>query len=305
MRGLDLRNRLDPRLLDSAPALDIEGHARRIVELVAAGRLDEADLHIAAHAELAREEGTMADRRDAAAWATMRAILDGRQADARAGSELVRQLGAKASDPNAEERYWQQRFWVVLEWGTEEERFELLDHCRRRAYWQQDVRWRSSLVLLLARMGRVDEAAREFDETAPRVLSARVRDAEWLDMSTNLAEAAALLGDARRATTVNRAVSWPKSGTVTVGQAQVCKGSIARFQALLATTTIRWAEADMEFGAAVDAHRRTHAQPLLARTLAEWGRSLAGRDDARSRQCLEESAALAAELQLADLLPHP
>ncbi|MDQ3979437.1 MAG: hypothetical protein M3314_07805 [Actinomycetota bacterium] len=299
------RARLDVSRLDAGPALDFEGPARKIVELIAGGRIHKAAQHITAHADLAREEGSMADRRDAAAWATMRALLDGRQADARAANELVRQLGAQAHDPNADERYWQQRFWVVLEWGSEEERFELLDHCRKRAYWQQDISWRSALVLLLARMGRVDEAAREFDETASRVLPGRPHDAEWLDMTTNLAEAAALLNDARRATTLNRAVDWPQTGMVVVGQAQVCKGSIARFHALIASTTIRWAEADKAFAVATETHRRAGAQPLLARTLREWGRSLAGRDDVRSRECLEESAALATGLQLVELLPSP
>lgn len=244
----------------------------------------------------------MADRRDAAAWATMRALLDGRQADARSGNELVRQLGAQANDPNGDERYWRQRFWVVLEWGSEEERFDLLDHCRRRAYWQQDIGWRSALVLLLARMGRTDEAAREFDETAPRILRGRAHDAEWVDMTTNLAEAAAVLNDPRRATMVNRAVDWPKAGMVVAGRAQVCKGSIARYHALLATTTIRWAEADSGFSTAAEAHRRAAAQPLLARTLREWGRSLTGRDDLRSRDCLAESTALATRLELVELL---
>ena len=292
----------DPSLLETPAPLDLDGHGQRIVDLVAAGRVSEADVHIAVHADLATVEGTAADRRDAAAWVTMRAILDGRQADARNGSELVRSLGEQAGDPDALERYWQQRFWILLEWGTEEERFELLDHCRRRAYWQQDIGWRSALVLLLARMGRDEEAAREFDETAPRVLGSRIRDARWQDMTTNLAEAAAVLRDPRRATTVNRAVDWPRSGMAVVGPAHVCKGSFARFQALLSTATGRWAEADRAFGAAADAHRRAGARPLLARTLREWGHSLSGRDDARSRDCLRESSALASELQLVELL---
>ena len=287
----------------AAPALDIRGHADKVVELVGAGRIHEADLHIAAHARLAEAGGTIADRLDAAAWAAMRALLDGRQEDARRGSELVRQLGEQAGDLAAAQRYWRQRFWLVLEWGSEEERFELLDLCRQRAYWQQDLAWRSALVLLLVRMGRADEAVRELDETVRRVLNSRVHDAEWTDMATNLAEAAALLSDPRRATAVNRAVDWTKNEMVVIGRADVCKGSTARFQALLSAATGRWAEADRAFSAATDTHRRAGAQPLLARTLREWGRSLTGRDDLRARSFLQESTVLATELQLVELLP--
>jgi hypothetical protein len=137
----------------------------------------------------------------------------------------------------------------------------------------------------------------------PGVLKSRVHDAEWTDMATNLAEAAALLSDPRRATAVNRAVDWTKNEMVVIGRADVCKGSTARFQALLSAATGRWAEADRAFSAATDTHRRAGAQPLLARTLREWGRSLTGRDDLRARSFLQESTVLATELQLVELLP--
>jgi hypothetical protein len=84
----------------------------------------------------------------------------------------------------------------------------------------------------------------------------------------------------------------------------VCSSDlIARYHALLATTTGQWLESDKAFAAAVEAHRRAGAHPLLARTLREWGRSLSGRDNSRARDCLEESAHLATQLQLVELLP--
>jgi hypothetical protein len=272
----------------------------RIVDLVAKGNIPEADALIATHAAFAAEHGTLEDRRDGARWAALRALLHGDQAEAREASALVLALGREAEDPEADLRHWSQHAWIVLEWGNERERDELLDHCRQQAYRNDDLRWRSMLALVLARLGRVDEAGREFDATAERTLKTAQRDVTWTDITTNLAETAAYLGDPRRASQLNRVVAWPATGMVLTGEADACKGSIARYRALLAATTGRWAEADNQFKVAADAHRRMGAELLLARTLQEWGRTLIGRDDTLARHYLEESADLARQLELAD-----
>ena len=216
--------------------LDLSGHAGRVLELVGLGRLDQADLHIAAHASLAAEAGTAADRIDAASWATMRALADGRQADARAGSEQLLGLARESGDPAAWGRYLASRYRIVLEWGSEEEQDELLDHCRARAYWFDELRWRGALALLLARLGKSDEAAREFDITTTRLLAAGRGAEGWLEVTTDVAETAAVLGDAERASVAMRSFGWPANGTVVVGRADVCKGPITRYRALVAAT---------------------------------------------------------------------
>ena len=279
-----------------APAggpLDVAGHARRIVELVRLGRLHETDLHIAAHAFLAGETGTPADRCDAAAWAAMRALADGRETDARAAAGQVLALGREAGDPDAWTRHLIVRYRIVLEWGSEEERDELLEHCRARAYWFDELSWRGALTLLLARLGKAGEAAREFDITASRCLAAATRTEEWLDVSTDLAEAAAVLGDPARASVAARSFGWPATGVVVAGRAAVCKGPIARYRALLTAATGDREQSDRHFRAATEVARRLGAPLLLARVLEEWGHSLAGRDDNRASAFLEESAQLA------------
>lgn len=276
--------------------LDVTGHARRVQDLVRLGRLHEADLHIAAHAFLAGQSGTTADRRDAAAWATMRALVDGREADARAGAEQVLALGRETGDPDAWLRYLVLRYRVLLEWGSEEEHDELLDHCRARAYWFDELAWRGALTLLLARVGKRDEAAREFDLTTSRVRASGplgLGTDACLDVTTDLAEAAAVLGDAGRAATAARSSGWPATGMVVSGRADVCKGPIAHFRALAAMAAGEREQADRYFRAAAEAIRGMGAPLLLARVLGEWGNSLAGRDDSRASAFLEESAALA------------
>jgi hypothetical protein len=63
-----------------------------------------------------------------------------------------------------------------------------------------------------------------------------------------------------------------------------------------------WALADERFASAVELHRDLQAQPLLARTLREWGCSLIGRDNARARAYIRKSHELANRLGLAGLV---
>lgn len=282
----------EPALPRRPPQLDLAGHRARIEELVAVGRLHEADLHIAAHAFIAGESGSVADRRDAAGWATMRAILDGRPVEAGAGADQVLVLGREAGDPAAWTRYLTLRYRLILEWGSADDRYELLDQCRAQAYWHDDVAWRGALTLLLARLGRDEEAARELDLTLERLLTAKVAMAVRLDVTTDLAEAAAVLGDAARASVVARTSGWPATAVVVVGRAEVCKGSVARYRALAAAAAGAAAAADRHYATAVEDHRRLGAPVLLARTLDEWAGSLAGRDDGRASALRRERTAL-------------
>lgn len=191
----------------------------------------------------------------------------------------------------------EERFWLVLQWGGENERYELLDDCRRRAYTHGELPWRAALTLLLADLGRRDEATRELEATVAEC-HGLARDARWLDMVTNLAEAAFLLGDLERAKTLQKWLADLPEQMVFAGPGGVCKGSLGRYQAHAAAVVGAWGQVDRGFRTAVDAHRALAERPLLARTLQQWGRSLSGRDDLLARRCLQESEELAAEIGL-------
>jgi hypothetical protein len=282
--------------------LDVADHARRVAELLGSGDRGQVDHHVGAHAALARETGRLTDQRDAASLAAMQALLDGRRSDARAASDLVLSLGGEADDPESADRSWAQRFWVVLEWGDVDERHRLLDHCREQAYRHDQLPWFGALALLLARVGRPDEAGAAFDAAAARGLEPAAPGGAWLELATDLAEAAALLGDARRAALVHKALARTTTPLVVVGRGWVCKGSTARFRALAASAAGRAATVDADFLSATETHRRLGAGVLLARTLTEWGNSLRGRDDLRSRSYLQEGADLGRRLALADFV---
>jgi len=285
--------------------LDIAQHGRAVVDLVSQGKLAEADLHIVAHAELAHDSGHDGHRADAAGWAVMRALLVGREDVARAAIEESKALDdasglAQSGHPGGQDRSWAQRFAVASTWGDDHERYDVLNHCRQRAYCDGDIAWHGRLTLLLAILGRTDEARREFDSAIGVVQGASATDAEWLDLATDLAEAAAVLGDADRSDLARRGlVRAGPSPVVVVGRAWVCKGSAARYRALAEATAGAIDEADGTFRSAAEAHRRLGAEVLLARTLGEWGHSLIGHDPQRSANLLRESAELSHRLGLA------
>jgi hypothetical protein len=231
----------------------------------------------------------------------MTALLEGDQAGARTALNTMAALARGAGDRTTWDCYWAQRFWVALEWGDEDDRYRVLDYCRERAYRANDLAWRASLTLLLAGLSRTDEAVREFEATVTQFDTARPSGDTRIDVLTNLAEAAALLGDAQRARMLRTPLATTAEPIVVIEPAWICKGDIARYHGLLAATMGDWAAADEYFRGAVATHRHLGAAPLLARTLREWGQSLIGRDDALAHHCLDESAQLAGRLRLAAL----
>lgn len=280
-----------------APGPADVGDGRQVVELLELGRLEEADGAIAAHARRAAGSAPLGDRLDAAVWRAMRALLAGRRDDAVAAHAVVGTLVAETGGQGADDRCWLQRFWLAVHWGDERERYQVLDHCRERAYRFDDMPSWGMLCLLLADMGKDDEAARAFD-AALHQLDAVAGAPAWLDVVTNLAEASWLLGDGARAALAHRRLLASRSPFVVVGRGAVCKGPLDRFLALGAAAASRWPEADECFRAAASTTRRCGAEALLGRTLQQWGACLRRRDDVRADDCLAQSAELARRLQL-------
>jgi tetratricopeptide (TPR) repeat protein len=219
--------------------------------------LEEVDARIA----------TAPDRLDQTTWATMRALLHGQRDAVRIGIEALTRL-AQDGSREALERAWTLRFWAAMEWGCEDDRFDVLDHCRERAYRFDDLAWWGHLALLLATMGKHDEAVRAFDLALPLAAGAP-RDGLRLDVVTNLVEAAFLLGDASRVALAGRELRTGTGVLVVVGDGVVCKGSVDRYLALIHAAVGQWGDAAEYFRSAEAAHRSLEAERLLARTLRQ------------------------------------
>lgn len=260
----------------------------RVVQLMDDGELVEAD----------RLMADLPSRRETVSWATMRAVLEGREVTARSRNREMHSLALEDRDREAMDRYWLQRFWLVVAWGTDDERQELADHCRDRAYRADDLEWTAALALLLAQTGKGDEAREAFEDAFGRL--GRADESIQLDVATNLVEAAALLGDALLAARLHYTLAWTPGRLVTVGDGWICRGAIERFRALGEAAVGMLDAADEDFGRAVARHRALIAEPLLALTLHQWGTTLVGRDDVRAAACFREAGALVDELELTD-----
>ncbi len=94
-------------------------------------------------------------------------------------------------------------------------------------------------------------------------------------MVTNLIDAAALLGDARRVALAGRQLRTETGRLVVVGDGVVCKGSVDRYLGLIHAAVGQWADAAEYFRSAETTHRSIGAEPLLARTLQQASGALA------------------------------
>ncbi len=231
------------------------GRSMSLPALLEQGMIDEVEARIA----------TTTDRLDALSWATMRALLLGHREPATAGIQKLGELARTSEAREPWERYWIQRFWAAFEWGTEDERLDVLEHCRERAYRFNELHWWANLTLLLAATGKYEEASSAFDQTQ-RYVGGVAKDRVWLDELTNLIEAAVLLGDPDRLAACHRALRWPDGRVVVVGNGIVCKGSVDRYKALGYAVLGKDRVADRYFRSAEQLHQDIGAGSLLART---------------------------------------
>jgi DNA-binding CsgD family transcriptional regulator len=291
------------RLGDAEMAL--QGHAWRVVDLLELGEVAAADHAIARHARLARELGQPLHIRDAALWAAMRALLEGRFDDSERESRRALSLGRRAQDPHAEMFWWSQRYWLVLERGTSARDVEdlvavNLEFAHR---YPHVPAWLAKVALLHARVGDLDAAAATFAQLGAPHATALPRDAVWLGGLCFLAEVAATLDDRDEAAALYE-VLLPFAGRVIViDRAVLCLGSVSRALGLLATVVGDREAAREHLRFALEKHEAMGARPLAARTRVEFVHLL--RDDeaaaAEADELLRSAAAAATELGMAQL----
>jgi class 3 adenylate cyclase/tetratricopeptide (TPR) repeat protein len=152
--------------------------------------------------------------------------------------------------------------------------------------------WRSSAAISLMQAGRDAEArqlvlAEDFQNVP--------RDAVWSGTVLGWADACSGLGLGDRAAELYELLA-PFSGQLASGGA-VVYGSIARVLARLATTLERYEQAESHFAAAAEIEERFGAPLFLARTRADWARSLIARgrpeDLVRAQPMIEQAEATA------------
>ena len=272
-------------------------HGWRMVDLLELGRLDEAAGDQAAHARLARSLGQPRHAADAATWFVMRAALEGRVDEARSAAAQAFALASEAGDPEADESFLVQRWWLALDWGTGQDLSQVAPECGRQASTGSGGRaWRAIAGLALARAGDLELAAEELRRVTDHGLGELIRHPDRLHALASLAETAWILGDGYRAAAVGPLLEPYADQMVVAGRGLVWRGSVARACGLVAAAGHRWDEAERHFQVALTVHRRTAALPLLARTRYEWSTVLDERGRKGDRRKAAESRRKAADL---------
>ena len=138
-------------------------------------------------------------------------------------------------------------------------------------------RWRCGLALVLAELGREDEARRELEQLAAADFEDIPRDALWLVSMSLLAELCALLDDRPRARRLyDLLVPYEGRNVVSMGAAYL--GPVARYLGMLAMTMREDERALGHLETARSAAERMGARPTVVLTALDAAEVLARRD---------------------------
>jgi hypothetical protein len=138
-------------------------------------------------------------------------------------------------------------------------------------------RWRCGLALVLAELGREDEARRELEHLAAADFEDVPRDALWLVSMSLLAELCALLDDRPRARRLYELLV-PYEGRNVVSMGAAYLGPVARYLGLLAMTIGEDERALGHLETARAAAERMGARPTVVLTALDAAEVLARRD---------------------------
>jgi eukaryotic-like serine/threonine-protein kinase len=275
----------------------MSGHMARLIAQLQVGDVRGAEVDLEAGSRVARGLRQPAQLWQVVGAQALLALAAGRLADA---DELVRQalaLGERALPGAAIPVHVHQRYALCDFRGKLEEiepaiRALLTEYPARPAL-------HCALSPLLARLGRLPEAKRVFDDLARDDFSALPFDQEWLYGMSMLAETSALLGDADSAAVMHELLApWAASNAVDVGEG--FRGSVSRYLGLLAMTMERWSDAARHFESALEMNERMGARPWLAHTQFDYGSMLLARnapgDGDRTRELFSEAISTYEEL---------
>jgi AAA ATPase-like protein len=162
-------------------------------------------------------------------------------------------------------------------------------------------RWRCGLALVLAELGREDEARRELEHLAAADFEDVPRDALWLVAMSLLAELCTLLDDRPRARRLYELLV-PYEGRNVVSMGAVYLGPVARYLGLLAMTMGEDERALGHLETARSAAERMGARPTVVLTALDAAEVLARRDGSgdapRGRALVQRVAQDAVQMQM-------
>jgi DNA-binding winged helix-turn-helix (wHTH) protein/tetratricopeptide (TPR) repeat protein len=266
----------------------LQGHVLRVADLLELGDLTGVDAEIDAYSQLAGELRQPWYTWYVLRFQAMRALLDGRLADAEGLVEEALAAGRRVDAHAAELVHG----WQIAALRIEQGRLGEMEPVLRALIAQYPAlpSWRCALAGLTD--GAV--AQRELMQMAAGDFAAIPQDIFWLTAMALLAQSSATLGDAPRAALLYELLRPHAARWVAVGVAYACLGPVAYYLGLLAATLGRADDAIAHFAQACAAHARLPSPPWHAAAQIEWARALAARGRTKDRGTVRRLAAEAA-----------
>lgn len=254
--------------------------------------LAEVDRCLAVCAELADRLAQPGLRYYLAMHACWRRLLAGDLAGSEAAAGQVRAIGSETGQPETNSMYVAELLAIRREQGRQSELEGLL--LQAHADNPGISALRSSVSLLHASAGRLEDAARTFAGDAETGFRNMPYNTLWSTALVQYAEVASVLGD-RAAAAVLRQQLAPFAGMLAHNSA-TCAGPIDRALGCLAATLGAIEEAEAHFRAAEELCERIEAPLWLSRTLLSWVRLVPqSTAEARGRLRRAEELAIACE----------
>jgi hypothetical protein len=291
------------------PETELDGRVLRLTHLLELGDGPSSQRVLTELDQLADSLRQPAARLVAASRRSTLAALTGDFAHAAEFARQAFQTGQASGLPDAGAVYWGQLFaiWLhtALPAGDEQQMERLLRGLVARSHLS--VAHAAALVQIDAAHGATEQARGRLGELVSTGMETLRPDMVYVWALTLLARGCGILGEARYAQRVYRALA-PYAGRAAVAAGAVmCSGSTDFYLAGLAALSGDITTAHRHYRAAVSCHRRLGAQPMLAHTLHEHALLLRRRarpgDLAAASAALAEARAIATGCGMTRLLP--
>ncbi len=262
------------------------------VPLLQSGRVDAFDAVAGELAVAGRKAGHATSVAQATQWFAMRALMQGRLADARRLAHDVIEIAPNA--PNFALGFAAQHVMIERASGRAAELVPFVASAVERN--PDLLAWRSVYALLLAEHS--DDGAHQALDAVVEMLARAPRDWTWVASAIGAATAAVALRRADAAAAVEPLLEPYSGQLVVIASGTSCEGPVDLYLALLAATLGRPRIARERFEAALALHRRVDGDALLVRTRREYAqflRTVGTRDAIAQARRLDAAAASVAD----------
>jgi tetratricopeptide (TPR) repeat protein len=307
--NVEERLKIATELLALAERIDdkermLRGHYLRMLDQLEIGDMPAVNKEIEAYDSLSKEL-----RQPLYLWQTpffraSLALLEGRFQEC---EQLAQEGLAKAQrtvDPTTGMFFDVVMTALRLVQGREEDREDAIKRFMKR--YTKIPGERAVLANLYCRLGRFEEAGREFEQVTADNFGGLPRDGSWVVTMANLCFVCSYLRDTARAATLYGLLLPYANRQVVTGRSAVAAGSVSRFLGILATTMQQWDKAVKHFEDALEMNERLEARPFIALTQKEYGAMLLTRGAERDREkavhLLDRALATGLELGMLGLI---